>query len=404
MQVSWIDPEEIRTLLAQIEGPLPRPAANNFAWELNTLPVVPMQPLAPDNMIEGPGLRHPAAVTPPAPPPPSEFPITERRSGPASGDLWRIRERLRSLREQAQESGILPRGDELAPQEDTPGLSGTTALSVPPPAPEVVTPPPFTAVVDELVAEFTATLQGAPPLAPALPTAEQPPAAGEVQPPGSTEILPTPAAVFDPGDLPVPTVPPPVLGHGPLEYAGPAPDSPDYEPLFSQPASAVDSPRPAPVVEEPPVPPPSPFSISPPPVPAAEPEVEKAPFVVPAVGLSDRLSALALWATQRLGTTEVLLVDDYGDVLWGGHAQTPLVLSAMMAWHAAQRSTAESACNEPHRIDKDLAGGRALTVLPARTRYGVVSLAAIQEKPMTPGDEHAIRTALVLAVEGLEQV
>ena len=59
---------------------------------------------------------------------------------------------------------------------------------------------------------------------------------------------------------------------------------------------------------------------------------------------------------------------------------------------------------EPHRIDKDLAGGRALTVLPARTRYGVVSLAAIQEKPMTPGDEHAIRTALVLAVEGLEQV
>ena len=26
MQVSWIDPEDIRTLLAQIEGPLPRPA------------------------------------------------------------------------------------------------------------------------------------------------------------------------------------------------------------------------------------------------------------------------------------------------------------------------------------------------------------------------------------------
>ena len=118
------------------------------------------------------------------------------------------------------------------------------------------------------------------------------------------------------------------------------------------------------------------------------------------MGLSDRLNALALWTCERLGTQEVLLVDDYGDVLWGGHAQTPLVLSAMMAWHAGQRATAGLACTEPQRIDKILSNGRALTVLPARTRYGTVSLAAIQSAPMTPEDERAIRDALVSAVEG----
>ena len=133
---------------------------------------------------------------------------------------------------------------------------------------------------------------------------------------------------------------------------------------------------------------------------AADAAPTKPAFVVPAVGLSDRLAALAVWSCDRLGTAEVLLVDDYGDVLWGGHSQTPLVISAMMAWHATQRSTAESACSEPQRIDKALASGRALTVLPARTRYGVVSIAAIQDQPMAKDDESAIREALILAVEG----
>lgn len=394
MQVSWIDPEEIRALLAQIEGPLPRPAANNFAWELNTLPVVPMDALSADNMIEGPALRPKAATPaaqPPPPPPPSEFPMSERRSGPASGDLWRIRERLRSLREQAQESGILPRGEEQTAADTQPA----PLFRVLPPTSSDEAPPN----VEDPIAEFAKLIETPPP---APEAAFEPPVVEEPELTDPDALLPAPVLVFDPVEPPAPTPAPALLGPLTSEFPGSAPESAAYEPLFSLPPDVPASTAPPLeelAVETPPEPGASPFSIA-----EAEAETapapERAPFVVPALGLSDRLSALAQWATQRLGTSEVLLVDDYGDVLWGGHAQTPLVLSAMMAWHAAQRSTAESACNEPHRIDKDLANGRALTVLPARTRYGVVSLAAIQEKPMTPADEQAIRAALVLAVEG----
>lgn len=398
MQVSWIDPEEIRDLLAQIEGPLPRPAANNFAWELNTLPVVPLPPLPADNMVDGPALKQTPEAQPPPPPPPSEFPLSEQRSGPASGDLWRIRERLRSLREQAQESGILPRGEDTVAFEPPPTAE---PIYSPPPPPEPSVAMPVN-VVNELMAEFAATMQepAPPPLPPGYDEEgplEEEPLPNEHEP---AAILPTPAVMFDPMDLPAPTPPPASVGPVTIEFAGPAPGRPEYEPLFSHGAQAVAAPF---ATVEPPLAPPqavtSPFSL-------AEPEPvaqsDKPPFVVPALGLSDRLAALAQWATQRLGTAEVLLVDDYGDVLWGGHAQTPLVLSAMMAWHAAQRSTAETACHDPQRIDKDLANGRALTVLPARTRYGIISLAAIQETPMDAADEQAIRTALVLAVEGSE--
>jgi hypothetical protein len=123
------------------------------------------------------------------------------------------------------------------------------------------------------------------------------------------------------------------------------------------------------------------------------------PFFVPAVGLSERLASLAAWACKGLATEEVLLVDDYGDVLWGGQGQTALVLSAMMAWHSAQRSAPASAITEQHRIDKQLACGRHLTVIPARTRYGVVSLAVIRQQRLTELDANRIQDALIMSVE-----
>ena len=124
------------------------------------------------------------------------------------------------------------------------------------------------------------------------------------------------------------------------------------------------------------------------------------PFAVANLGLSERLNAVAEWVCARLGTREVLLVDDYGDVLWGAQGQTALVLSAMMAWHSAQRASASATCTDPSRIDKPLGPDRALTVLPVRTRYGVVSLAVIQSQPVSDSEATAIRDALALAVEG----
>lgn len=400
MQVSWIDPEEVRALLENIEGPRKVVAANNIAWEVHTLPVVPLPP-AQDNLIDPPS----AKVSPPPLPP--EMPLSDGSSGPRGGELWRIRENLRSLREQAQFSGLLPKSDPptapvIAPAPVAPEVPAPPPLPEPPPA-----APEPTSVEEDLVIQLAEAIEQraaqpiepevTPPPAPAAPVwIDQTPAPAPepfIQPPvieaPSPPKQPTPTARL----VEIAFSPTPTLGEeceplfsSSLPAEAPAPAAPE---AIQTPADALAS-----LLNPEPIPASPLVSSSPSPSPA------KPAFVVPMLGLSDRLNALALWTCERLGTQEVLLVDDYGDVLWGGHAQTPLVLSAMMAWHAGQRATAGLACTEPQRIDKILSNGRALTVLPARTRYGTVSLAAIQSGPMTPEDERAIREALVSAVEG----
>jgi hypothetical protein len=112
------------------------------------------------------------------------------------------------------------------------------------------------------------------------------------------------------------------------------------------------------------------------------------------------LNALAQWVCERLGTPDVLIVDDYGDVLWGGSAQTPLVLSAIMAWQSAQHSAASSTTsNTPIRIDKKLSGGHSLTILSSRTRYGIVNLAVIGNGPISEADATAVQEAVFRTVE-----
>ena len=246
MQVSWIDPNEIRDLLAQLEGPPPKPAVIPSEWEVHNLGIVPA-PEAPSILQTPPVAERPAQVAAPVTPAPS----SESRPAPVGMDLDRIRERLQALRTQAREAGMLPRVETAS----------------------AIAPAPVTA-------------------APVRPVAELP----------AVPELPQPAAATNPS----------------------------YEPLFGATA--------APVVRRLTVP----LQPAAPPVVPALPVMppDAPPFVVPALGLSDRLNAFALWARERLKTTEVLLVDDYGDVLWGGHAQTPLALSAMMAWQAAQRSSA----------------------------------------------------------------
>lgn len=321
MQVSWIDPDEVRELLKQLEGPIQPPAAS--AWEVHTLPVTPVAS-APEEPLMGETASQQA---------PAET-LADDRPGPGSAELWRIRERLRALREKAHVAGIFsrPRQDERpAPSETGKEAAAPEAVSAaaPPPAMEVPPSPP--------TVESPFNLAEAPAQVPA----------------------PAPAAELEPEPAPV-------------------------EPLFE---AAASSPAPAQAAVE----------VAPEP---AVPAGREKPFIVPNQGLSERLNAVAEWVCARQGTREVLLVDDYGDVLWGAHQQTPLVLSAMMAWHSSQRASATATCIDPERIDKPLAAHRALTVLPLRTRYGAVSLALIQDQPVTDEDAAAIRHALFLAVEG----
>jgi len=286
MQVSWIDPDEVRALFAQIAGP--ERTGNPSAWEVHTLPVAP--PASSEAVHLLGDTSNNDSQTP-------EPELRDHPVGPGNAEVWRIREKLRALREKAQESGILARP------------------AVPSPSPELAAPSP---------------------------------------------CAPAPA---------------------PVEAAPPAAEpAQDYEPLFASPA---------------------PVPASAPAEPAAEPPPEMPSFTVPTAGLGERLNALARWVCERLDTPDVLIVDDYGDVLWGGSAQTPLVLSAIMAWQSAQHSTASATTsNTPSRIDKELSGGRTLTILASRTRYGVVNLAALRQGPMSQAEADAVQDALFRTVEG----
>jgi hypothetical protein len=293
MQVSWIDPDEVRSLLAQLDTPPPA-AKHHSAWEVHTLPIAPPASTEAVHLLEE-SVNNDQRIPEP------EF--ADRRPGPGNAELWRIREKLRALREKAQESGILPRLE--------------AAMSAP-------------AVAAEPAPEREA------------------PAPAEVPPATLAEAI-------------APTA--------------------DYEPLFSSAGEAPPTAEPS--------------------APTELPVNHATPFVVPALGLGERLAALAEWTCERLGTRDILLVDDFGDVLWGGQSQTPLVLSAMMAWQSSQHSTAAvTTSNMPSRIDKELSGGRSLTILSTRTRYGVVNLAAIGPEPIAEAEALALQDALSRAVEG----
>ena len=347
MQVSWIDPDEVRDLLKQLEGP--KPASTQSAWEVHTLPAAQVTPVEVEPLI-GEACSQPAPMTP-APT------LEQERPGLANAELCRIRERLRALRDKAHSAGIFTRSrlDETPPPASLPIAEEIEPAPVPAVEPVIEEPPPPEPEPEAQAIEAVSVST--------LPDAIQP----------ASETLPI-ESPFD-----VVETPPPV-----------------FEPLFETAAEPAVStavvPEPE-AVPEPPLPEETPAE-------TATPSVESAPFTVPDQGLSERLNAVAEWVCARLGTREVLLFDDYGDVLWGAEGQTALVLSAVMAWHSAQRASASATCIDPERIDKPLPPDRALTVLPLRTRYGVVSLAAIQAQPISNQDAVVIRQALTLAVEG----
>ncbi len=205
--------------------------------------------------------------------------------------------------------------------------------------------------------------------------------------------------MLDRATLPQPMSPPSTTTPMSIEFIGPAPGSGASEPLFgSLPSGEV-------IITPPPAPSTAPLSgpaqdEAPGASPRTPPPPEVADFVVPSAGLSERIDVVARWTCTRLGTEEVLLVDDFGDVLWGGREHTALVLSVMMAWHTAQRASAESATHDSERIDKELAHGRWLTALRVPTSYGTVRLAAICRESVRDEDARVIRAALVRAVEG----
>lgn len=175
MQVSWIDADQIKALVAQIEMPAPRPEASPEVVELDTVPsdsseawgflaerevppaspaFLPPAPPVPEKFVAAP-------VAPPAPvqsdplnafvsdaedEPFEESGIDQPLQSPSSAlPLSRIRDKLRAIRQRAADAGILtrtngaaqadavpfvmPKPEESLPQ--TPRAKGAAASSAP---------------------------------------------------------------------------------------------------------------------------------------------------------------------------------------------------------------------------------------------------------------------------------
>ena len=124
------------------------------------------------------------------------------------------------------------------------------------------------------------------------------------------------------------------------------------------------------------------------------------PFDIPHGSRDVRLAAFASWARQVLHEDggHVLVMSDDGEVLWGGEAKAGLVLSTMMAWGAAIRASAMSACETPPVIHQPLASGNVLTVIPCETADGMVHAAVAAPTGLTHEQAHVLRGALCAAM------
>ena len=188
-----------------------------------------------------------------------------------------------------------------------------------------------------------------------------------------------------------PAQPEPTPEPVPAPQPEPEPEAPEasteQEPLQESPIAPESSEKPAPE----PV-----FTPNPPPVYFTQAPVYAPQVPVPAgASVKERLEAYSLWATRQWSADELLIVDEYGDLLWGPPKKSGLVLSTMMAWNAAIRASAQAASGAAQTSQQTLATGETLTIIPCQTRLGVLQIAVV--KPLPPGNDETVSLSQVLA-------
>lgn len=346
MQVSWIEPDQLRDLVGQLQSPAA--PVKSATVELHTLPDSAERGLGARELgIDDGDLWLPEqplpAVSAPATGLATEFfaPVTkisqedatatsaeieEQPPSPSmpsnrAGELDRIRAKLQAIRERALGAGLLTRP------------SAAEGKSAPPPRGELAPEPP----PPEAMAESTAAMERRAAID-AKVEALQTPGVREVTSAGVARTLP------------------PV---SPFSLAEPV-------------AAALE---------------------------AASQGSEPPGFQVPAGAISERLEAFAAWAERRLFLSDLIVVDDHGDILWGDHAKAGLVVSAMMACKAAMRSSALGAAGLSSVIEQPISADRLLVIVMCETQYGTLSIALVRDGSLTEADAELLRNALVAAVE-----
>lgn len=396
MQVSWIEPEQLRDLVGQLQTPAP--AGESIAWEVHTLPessgggAASLEiadhdlwlPESPPQILEARDAPAEAAEEMFAPGPAMETSLEESAPHPGEPELDRIRQKLQSIRERAVEAGLLAH---VAPT--APALPETTKPN-----------PREQASSDTGAAPADAT--GVSPTHEQSSLSPEPETRAFISPASlPTSAVAATAPVQSPFALAEEcmAVPPPQTS-AETSQSSPEPQAIGSEPLFASPqapSSRLESlchPPGAPPFE------PQPCGLTAAPAhPAADTSQAPQSFEVPLGTITERLNAFAEWASRRLHMADMLVVDDHGDILWGQHDHAGLVVSAMMACTAALRSSALGACELPGLIEQPITADRNLVVLPCPTQYGTINITLVHQGALPPADAALLREALVAAID-----
>lgn len=123
-------------------------------------------------------------------------------------------------------------------------------------------------------------------------------------------------------------------------------------------------------------------------------------FEIPQGSREERLAAFAGWAKQVLHKSggHVLVINDDGEVLWGGEAKAGLVLSTMMAWGSAMHANTLPTNGMPAVIHRTLASGHVLTVIPCETSTETMHVAVVAPEGVADTTASLLRGALCAAI------
>ena len=362
-RVSWIDPSQLQDLVGQLRGPAAEPDADTSAWEVHTLP--------------------------------SEMGLGARELGIPDDDLWLPTEPapVEPEAEIDTEPFFLPQPPiievlpiivpderaELLPEEPVSEDANDLTLEeenefepvaiIPPSAPPVE----LNRIREKLQAIRERAIEAG--LLAHRPT--EAPKAAEVP---TIEPTPVPEPIAEPPAIPRSAMPDPVGETGPIEVDQ-FDVSQQMQPYGIQsPFGLAESLENDDLPKE---------------------EARGAEFTLPEGPIMERLGAFAKWASGWLHTKELLITDDHGDVLWGVHAQSGLMVTTMMAGKATLRSSALGACDPLGVTETPIQSARILIAVPCETRFGTLNIGFIRGHSLSATDAALLRRNIVRALEAV---
>lgn len=113
--------------------------------------------------------------------------------------------------------------------------------------------------------------------------------------------------------------------------------------------------------------------------------------------MAERLEGYTHWAARLTRAEQIILMDDYGDLLWGNPESNDLILTAMLALNASSRSRIPGT---PAFLRSQLGQNRELHALPTATRFGTVTLALINPTEISLATTELLQDGLVKSIEG----